>query len=128
MAIMAARPNGLSVKEIMDTTDLSRSQVAAGILWIKEKAAGENLTPLSWSRKEGYRFSDDPTDWIEYERSQTRKTLTGLVRMVKSTLDPHLQREPTDSWATMASSQLAGIIKGLEFITAQHVTAAPSGT
>ncbi|PZT71768.1 MULTISPECIES: hypothetical protein [unclassified Streptomyces] len=30
----------------------------------------EHLTPIIWRRKDGYMFSDDPADWIEYEKKQ----------------------------------------------------------
>jgi hypothetical protein len=45
MALMEARPAGLSPY-----------QVRKGILWIKEVAAREHVTPLIYTPKGGYRF------------------------------------------------------------------------
>ncbi|MEV5762851.1 hypothetical protein AB0L61_39585 [Streptomyces tendae] len=35
-------------------------------------------------------FSEDPADWIEYEKKQLAQILGRLARMTTGTLDPHL--------------------------------------
>jgi hypothetical protein len=60
VALMEARPAGFSTKQLMVATGLSAYDVRKGLLWIKETAALQHLTPLIWSPKEGYRFSAPP--------------------------------------------------------------------
>ncbi|MFI6393967.1 hypothetical protein ACIBHY_07245 [Nonomuraea sp. NPDC050547] len=60
MALVEARPAGLSPY-----------QVLKGILWIKEVAAREHLTPLIYTVRDGYRFPTDPADWISYEKASS---------------------------------------------------------
>lgn len=115
-AIMTARPGGLHKKQLVHVTDLTPSQVTNGIVWIREVAASEHLTPLTYSRRHGYRFSDDPNDWADYERSEMRRVLTTILRTVKGTLDPHLARLPQDSWADMVRGHTTAMISSLEFI------------
>ncbi|WP_199565048.1 hypothetical protein [Spongiactinospora rosea] len=44
----------------MIATGLSANYVRKGLQWVKDKAALEYLTPLTWTPKEGHRFSADP--------------------------------------------------------------------
>ncbi|MGW4231220.1 hypothetical protein ACWEF9_18330 [Streptomyces sp. NPDC004980] len=71
--------------------------------------AAEHLTPIIWRRRDGYLFSDEPADWIEYEKQQFRQILGRLTRMITGTLDPHLVRYPDDEWAQLAAAQLTGV-------------------
>ncbi|MBT2368851.1 hypothetical protein J7E88_26885 [Streptomyces sp. ISL-10] len=54
-------------------------------------------------------FSDDPADWIEYEKRQFRQILGRLTQVITGTLDPHLARYPHDDWAQLAAAQLTGV-------------------
>ncbi|MFE5535483.1 hypothetical protein [Streptomyces sp. NPDC056492] len=67
------------------------------------------MTPIIWRRRDGYLFSDEPADWIEYERKQFQLILGRLTRMITGTLDPHLDRYPEDVRAQLASAQLTGV-------------------
>ncbi|MFD1924292.1 hypothetical protein [Streptomyces beijiangensis] len=93
----------------MSATRLKKSQVTRGIRHIRDVSAAEHLTPIIWTRKDGYMFSDDPADWIEYEKKQLRTVLGRLTRMITGTLDPHLARNPDDEWAQLAIAQLTGV-------------------
>ncbi|MBZ9593631.1 hypothetical protein K7B06_00760 [Streptomyces erythrochromogenes] len=62
-------------------------------------------------------FSDDPADWIEYEKKQFRQVLTRLTRMITGTLDPHLARHRDDEWAQLAVAQLTGVRATLAQLT-----------
>ncbi len=129
LAIVAAHPNGLSVAELMRVTGLTRSQVAAGIVWIKEKAAAEHLTPLTRSRREGYRFSDGLSDWAVYERSQLLRGLTLLVPSapVQGHLRSASTANPAGQLGTHGGRHGHGMITGLEFITSQPPTPTTAG-
>lgn len=91
------------------TTRLPRSQVGCGIRHVRDVVAAENLTPITWTRRDGFMFSDDPADWIEYEKRQFRQILGRLTQMITGTLDPHLARYPDDEWAQFATARLTGV-------------------
>ncbi|NBE50634.1 hypothetical protein [Streptomyces boluensis] len=109
VALMEARPAGLQTKQLVAATRLSPSQVARRVRHLRDVGAAEHLTPIIWRRKDGYLFSDEPADWIAYEKQQFRLLLGRLTRMITGTLDPHLARYPDDEWAQLASAQLTGV-------------------
>ncbi|MFI8930565.1 hypothetical protein ACIG3E_23145 [Streptomyces sp. NPDC053474] len=109
VALMEARPAGLHTYQLMSATRLTRSQVSRGIRHLRDVGAAEHLTPIIWRRKDGYMFSDDPADWIEYEKKQLAQILGRLARMITGTLAPHLARYPDDEWAQLVTDQLTGV-------------------
>ncbi|MEU1121992.1 MULTISPECIES: hypothetical protein [unclassified Streptomyces] len=109
VALMEARPAGLHTYQLMVATRLTRSQVARGVRHLRDVGAAEHLTPIIWLRKDGYMFSEDPADWIEYEKKQLVQILGRLTRMITGTLDPHLARYPDDEWAQLVTDQLTGV-------------------
>ncbi|MEV4064683.1 hypothetical protein [Nonomuraea dietziae] len=60
ITLMEARPAALTTRQLMIATGLSAYYVRKGLQWVKDKAALEHLTPLTWTPKKGYRFSADP--------------------------------------------------------------------
>jgi hypothetical protein len=108
-ALMEARPVGLHTRQLVSATQLTTSQVARGIRHLRDVGAAEHLTPIIWRHREGYLFSDEPADWIEYEKKQFRQILNRLTRAITGTLDPHLARYPDDEWAQLAQAQLTGV-------------------
>ncbi|MGW0538538.1 hypothetical protein [Streptomyces sp. NPDC003032] len=106
---MEARPAGLHTYQLMVATRLTRSQVARAVRHLRDVGAAEHLTPIIWRRKDGYMFSDDPADWIEYEKKQLAQILGRLTRMITGTLEPHLARYPDDEWAQLVTDQLTGV-------------------
>ncbi|MEU3748061.1 MULTISPECIES: hypothetical protein [Streptomyces] len=117
VALMEARPSGLQTRQLITATRLTKSQVERGIRHLRDVGAAEHLTPIIWRRRDGYMFSDDPADWIEYEKKQFRLILGRLTRMITGTLDPHLARYPDDEWAQLASAQLTGVRATLAQLT-----------
>ncbi|MCX4783836.1 hypothetical protein [Streptomyces sp. NBC_01264] len=117
VALMEARPAGLQTRQLVAATRLTPSQVARGVRHLRDVGAAEHLTPIIWRRKDGYLFSDEPADWIEYEKQQFRQILGRLTRMITGTLDPHLARYPEDEWAQLASAQLTGVRATLAQLT-----------
>jgi len=93
----------------MAATRLARSQVGCGIRHVRDIVAAVGLTPITWTRRDGFMFSDDPADWIEYDKRQFRQILGRLTRVITGTLDPHLARYTDDEWAQLASAQLTGV-------------------
>ncbi|MDN3297243.1 hypothetical protein QWM81_25015 [Streptomyces ficellus] len=117
VALIEARPAGLQTRQLITATRLTQSQVERGIRHLRDVGAAEHLTPIIWRRRDGYMFSDDPADWIEYEKQQFRLILGRLTRMITGTLDPHLARYPDDEWAQLASAQLTGVRATLAQLT-----------
>ncbi|MFE2708276.1 hypothetical protein ACFXI6_53350 [Streptomyces mirabilis] len=101
VALMEARPAGLHTYQLMAATRLTRSQVGRGIRHVRDVVAAENLTPITWTRRDGFMFSDD--------KRQFRHILGPLTRVITGTLDPHLARYPDDEWAQLATAQLTGV-------------------
>ncbi|MFE5550270.1 hypothetical protein ACFQ71_42060 [Streptomyces sp. NPDC056534] len=62
-------------------------------------------------------FSDEPADWIEYEKKQFRLVLGRLTLLITGTLDPHLARYRDGEWAQLASAQLTGVRATLAQLT-----------
>ncbi|MEV5784611.1 hypothetical protein AB0L42_26920 [Streptomyces sp. NPDC052287] len=108
-SLIEARPAGLHTRQLVAATRLKKSQVARGIGHLRDVAAAEHLTPIIYTYKDGYVFSDEPADWIEYEKKQFRQILGRLTRVITGTLDPHLARCPEDEWAQLAVAQLTGV-------------------
>jgi hypothetical protein len=105
VALMEARPAGLHTYQLMAATRLTRSQVGRGIRHV----VAENLTSITWTRRDGIMFSDDPADRIEYDKRQFRQILGRLTRVITGTLDPHPARYPDDEWSQLATAQLTGV-------------------
>jgi hypothetical protein len=71
------------------------------------------------SPKSGHCFSQEPVDWITYERAQVHAGLTRFVPLIRGTADPHAQLEPADEWIRLMLDQLNGVRAVLEAITRQ---------
>jgi hypothetical protein len=116
IALVEARPAGLTLKQLVAATGLSAYQVSRGILWIKETAATEHLTPLIWTRRDGYRFPSDPADWIAYERAQFKAALTRVGRLLSGTVTPHALKYPDDRWAKFVLAQTTSMVSTLDML------------
>jgi hypothetical protein len=119
LALLEARLGGLTIHQLCAATGLTAGQVRGGLTEIREHAAIEHLTPLTWSRNTGHCFSQEPSDWIAYERGQIHGGLTRFVRLIKGTAYPHAQLEPDDDWIRLVLDQLTGVGAMLEAITRQ---------
>jgi hypothetical protein len=99
---MEARPAGLQTRQLAAATRLTPSQVARGVRHLRDVGAAEHLTTVIWRRRDGYLFSDEPADWIEYEKQQSGRSSA-------ASLNPHLVRYPDDEWAQLAAAQLTSV-------------------
>lgn len=119
LALLEARPSGLSTRQLAAATGMSTNQVRDGLTEIRERAAIEHLTPLTWTRPGGHCFSEEPADWIAYERTQVHTNLTRISRLIKGTAHPHAELEPHDDWIRLVLDQLNGVRAMLEAVTRQ---------
>jgi hypothetical protein len=106
LALLEARPAGLTARQLVGATKLSLYQVRKGILYIREVSAMAHLTPLIWTPGDGYRFSSQPDDWIAYERSRMRTELTRISRLLSATVAPHAAARPEEEWVNLVLGQL----------------------
>jgi hypothetical protein len=125
IALMEARPAGLTLRQLVSATRLSAYQVRKGILWIKEVAATEHLTPITYTAKDGYRFPTESADWTLYERSQFAAALTRISRLLSGTIAPHALKFPDDRWAQFVLSQVSSMVALLDMLASGT---APAGT
>lgn len=117
IALTEASPAGLTTPQLVAATQLSAAQVHRGVVWIRDVAATEHLTPLTWSHRDGYRFSDDPDDWVAYEVAQLHTELTRIGRLITGCLAPHARRMPNDEWVSAVLGQIEGVRSGLTMAT-----------
>ncbi|WP_370948830.1 hypothetical protein AB5J62_15095 [Amycolatopsis sp. cg5] len=118
LALEAARPGALKTAALVEVTELSLYQVRNGLRWIRETAAVEHLTPLTWTFRSGYAFSDEPEDWVDYEQRQVIAALTKLELTITGVFAPH-QGRSADPYVTMAVQQINGVISALKFVRDQ---------
>jgi hypothetical protein len=116
MALMEARPAGLTFKQLVLATDLSAYHVRKGINYIKDTAALEHLTPLTWNQRDGYRFPLNIEDWVGYELRQLDTLFLRVGRLINSTLAPHAAAHPEDDFARLALDQLNGLKSGVAMV------------
>jgi hypothetical protein len=109
VASMEARPAGLTTRQLVTATELSPYQVQSGLRFVREVLAAENLTPLTWTRRDGYQLSQDPAEWIAYERACVRIELTRIARLLSSSVIPHAQKLPDNEWVQLVLGQLTGV-------------------
>jgi hypothetical protein len=113
VALMEARPAGLTTRQLVTATELSPYQVQSGLRFVREVLAAENLTPLTWTRRDGYQLSQDPAEWIAYERACVRIELTRIARLLSSSVIPHAQKLPDNEWVQLVLGQLTGVKSAL---------------
>ncbi|KAK1177983.1 hypothetical protein B7755_007365 [Streptomyces sp. NBS 14/10] len=69
-------------------------------------------------------FSEDPADWIEYEKKQFQQILGRLTRMITGTLDPHLGRRAVRHRA--GARRLTGPLQSAADSSSSSFTGQPS--
>ncbi|WP_406635450.1 hypothetical protein [Amycolatopsis sp. WGS_07] len=116
LALVEARPGGLTTKELIAVTELSLYQVRNGIRWIREAAAAQHRTPLTWTRLGGWSFTDDLSAWIDFETHDVRISLSRLRLILTGTALPHQERLPDDQYAALVVQQLNSTIGLLDFL------------
>ncbi|WP_207943668.1 hypothetical protein [Actinomadura sp. KC345] len=113
VALMEARPAGLALKQLMVATGLSAHHVRKGLNHIKDVAALEHLTPLTYTRKDGYQFPVNPADWITHEIAVLSSEFNRISRIITATIAPHAAARPEDGFAQLALEHVSGMKAGL---------------
>ncbi|MEW2354232.1 hypothetical protein [Spirillospora sp. NPDC029432] len=117
VALMEARPAGLTIPQLTAATGLTPYQVRKGLLFIREVGAMAHLTPLTWSRASGYAFADDPAVWLAYTMAVLRAELTRVNRLITATIAPCAQSYPHDEDIAIVMGQINGVQATLRALT-----------
>jgi hypothetical protein len=117
VALLEARPAGLTSKQLVAATGLSLAQVRRGIGYLRDFLASQHLQPLIWTRGEGYRLDPPVEDLIAYELAQFDMQLARITRFLTGTIDPHFAQTPREEWITNVHDQVKGIRSGLKVLT-----------
>lgn len=110
-------PQGLPKPGIADLTGLSLNQVSVGLTWVRDVAAGEHTTPVTWTREHGYQLAPDADICRAYEHAQLRSKLVGLTRLARGTIGPHAALDPDDEWVRRAAHIVTATCDSLELLT-----------
>ncbi|MER5424407.1 hypothetical protein [Streptosporangium roseum] len=129
--LLEVAPAGLTRAALLERlgATYTPSQVSSGTVWVKEVGASREGRPFAWSRRNGSGFPDDIRDWIGYELSQGRRAYTVLDRLLKSTVDPHLQRHPEDPVIRRLHERFSTAVRevGIALEELKHPPATPTG-
>lgn len=110
-------PDGLHKAAVAELTGLSLNQVGVGLTWIREVAASEHSTPLTWTRQNGYQLSPGTQICQMYEHGQLRSKLVGMIRLMRGTISPHAALEPDNDWVRRAAHIVTATCDSLELLT-----------
>ncbi|KAB2340548.1 RacP protein [Actinomadura rudentiformis] len=109
MALKEARPAGLTTKQLVTSTGLTISQVRSGLLYIRTTAAMANLTPLTWTRAEGWKLSLERAEWAAFVRAVSTQACTRMDRLMTSTIGPWAALMPDDDDVQLILDQITGV-------------------
>lgn len=110
-------PDGLHKPPLAELTGLSHNQIGVGLTWIREVAASEHTSPLTWTRQNGYQLSPGTETCEAYEYSQLRSKLVGMIRLMRGTISPHATLEPDNDWVRRAAHIVTATCDSLELLT-----------
>jgi hypothetical protein len=67
-----------------------------------------NKTPLTWTRADGFRLSQDSADWIAFEIDGLSAELSRITRVTTQVFAPHAAALPGDAFAKRRAQARAG--------------------
>ncbi|MFG2987462.1 RacP protein [Streptomyces sp. NPDC048258] len=114
--LFEARPAGLLFHQIVAASELSPSQVRAGLACLRDIIAANNWPPLIWTRADGYQLGAERAALEAYERSVINEKLTAFRRFITGTVAPHAAAHPGDKWVKHIVAQLNSIESTLDLI------------
>jgi hypothetical protein len=108
-ALIAARPGGLHSVGLATATGMSPYHVGVGVLYVKEHLARANLTPLTYTYRDGFCLSEVAGDWVVYEKAAFATELTRVERLISATVSPHAAKLPEDEYAAVVLDNLRAV-------------------
>ncbi|MEU0844680.1 RacP protein [Streptomyces sp. NPDC005962] len=114
--LFEARPAGLLFQQLVRASDLSPSQVRAGLACLRDIIAENGWPPLIWTRTDGYQLGAEPAALQAYERAVLAEKLTEFRRFLTGTVAPHAAAHPRDKWVKHIIAQLNSIESTLDLV------------
>nr|WTB12142.1 RacP protein [Streptomyces antimycoticus] len=114
--LFEARPAGLLFPQLTRASDLSPSQVRAGLACLRDIIAENGWPPLIWTRADGYQLGAEPAALQAYERAVLTEKLTEFRRFITGTVAPHAAAHPGDKWIKHITAQLNSIESTLDLV------------
>ncbi|MGW7600486.1 RacP protein [Streptomyces antimycoticus] len=114
--LFEARPAGLLFPQLTRASDLSPSQVRAGLACLRDIIAENGWPPLIWTRADGYQLGAEPAALQAYERAVLTEKLTEFRRFITGTVAPHAAAHPGDKWIKHIIAQLNSIESTLDLV------------
>lgn len=114
--LMEARPAGLSFPQLVRATELTPSQVRAGLACLRDTIAENGWPPLVRTRVDGYQFTAETSLLEPYERAVIREKLTEIRRLITGTVAPHAALHPKDKWVRHIVAQLNSVESTLDVV------------
>jgi hypothetical protein len=121
MALVEARPNGLSTQRLADVSGLTVNQVRTGLTEIREEAALANNQPLTWSRANGYKLPRESDELLTYTQSVAGTFHKRLIRLMKGTVLPSAQLLPDEPWVDIVTAQLNAATASLQMAISYQI-------
>ncbi|EDY54777.1 MULTISPECIES: hypothetical protein [Streptomyces] len=114
--LFEARPAGLLFHQLVRASELSPSQVRAGLAGLRDIIAANGWPPLIWTRANGYQLGAERPALEAYERAVLAEKLTEFRRFITGTVAPHAAAHPGDKWVRHIVAQLNSIESTLDLI------------
>ncbi|MFI8242658.1 RacP protein [Streptomyces sp. NPDC085866] len=114
--LFEARPVGLLFPQLVRASELSPSQVRAGLACLRDIIAEREWPPLIWTRQDGYQLGAERPALEAYERAVINEKLTEFRRFITGTVGPHAAAHPGDKWVRHITAQLNSIESTLDLI------------
>jgi hypothetical protein len=114
--LFEARPAGLLFPQLVRASELSPSQVRAGLACLRDIIAENGWPPLIWTRADGYQLGADRAALEAYERAVLAEKLTEFRRFITGTVAPHAAAHPRDKWIKHIIAQLNSIESTLDLV------------
>ncbi|MEW2135744.1 RacP protein [Streptomyces sp. NPDC005409] len=114
--LFEARPAGLVFYQLAAASELSPSQVRAGLAALRDVIASNGWPPLIWTRENGYQLGAERAALEAYERQVINEKLTEFRRFITGTVAPHAAAHPGDRWVKHIVAQLNSIESTLDLM------------
>ncbi|MDF3141430.1 MULTISPECIES: RacP protein [unclassified Streptomyces] len=114
--LLQARPAGLHMPQLIEATELTRSQVRSGLAMLRDIIADNGWPPLVYTRADGYQFTIDGDVLQAYEVGVVREELTEIRRLITGTVTPHAAAAPEDKWVRHIVARLNSVESTLDLV------------
>ena len=115
-ALMEARPQGLTLFQLIAATDLSMHHVRVGLAFIKDEMALSEMTPLTWDTVHHYRLAPEAEDFWTIACDAMENTALRAGRVITGMIAPYVAAHPKDTQAKLILDHFNGVRASLLLI------------